>query len=270
VRLKRREKFEYLLTGQVMRITIDTATKTFEDADGTELAPLYSPEAFRAISDLWLRVGWSQKYTYSFTWCGVPIIQLPEDMFRIQELICRIKPDFIVETGVAHGGSLMFYASLCKTLEHGRVIGVDIEIRPHNRKGIEAHRLFEHITLVEGDSVDEKTVAEVAAAVAPGERGMVILDSKHTKDHVLAELEAYSQFVAVDSYVIACDGIMEGVVGAPGSRPDWDVNNPRIAAEQFAATSEAFVIEEPEFAFNEGSVTERVTYWPGGILRRVK
>src|SRR3982750_2247649 len=126
-----------------MKLIIDTDQHTLtqiDDGRTTEL-PLYSNEAFDALSAEWLRVGWNQKYTYTFTWMGRPIIQLPEDMVRMQEVIYQIKPDVIIETGIAHGGSLIFYASLCKALQKGRVIGIDIEIRPHNRAAIEQHHL---------------------------------------------------------------------------------------------------------------------------------
>lgn len=229
-----------------------------------------SREAFSILSKLWLRSGWDTKYVYSFTWLGRPIIQLPEDMLRIQEVIYRVKPDVIIETGVAHGGSLVFYASLCKAMNQGRVIGTDIEIRPHNRKAIEAHELFQYITLVEGDSTDEQTVNNIKAMVEPGERGFVILDSNHSKQHVLTELEIYSNLVAIGSYIVACDGIMECLVGAPRSSGDWSWNNPKAAAEEFVRTHDNFIIEEPEIPFNEGLITEKVTYWPGAFLKRTK
>ena len=229
-----------------------------------------SAEAFAAISNIWLRSGWDTKYVYSFTWLGRPIIQLPEDMFRLQEVICRIKPDVIIETGVAHGGSLVFYASLCKATDSGRVIGIDIEIRPHNRKAIEEHELYEYITLIEGNSIDEQVLAEVKSLLEPAESVFVVLDSNHTKQHVLGELWAYSEFVSVDSYIVACDGIMETLVGAPRSSDDWSWNNPKAAAEEFAGNNDNYVLEEPEFSFNEGSVTKRVTYLPSAFLRRIK
>lgn len=227
-----------------------------------------SPHAFRILSRLWLRSGWDAKYVYSFTWLGRPVIQLPEDLLRIQEVIFTSQPDLIIETGVAHGGSLVFYASLCKALDKGRVVGVDREIRPHNRVAIEAHNLAPWITLIEGDSVSPEVVEAVRKQIPAGGRVMVLLDSCHTKDHVRAELEAYSPFVTSGSYIVAMDGIMEQLVGAPRSSPDWLFNNPRQAAKEFAAAHPEFAIVEPDFLFNEGSVTERVTYWPGAFLRR--
>jgi cephalosporin hydroxylase len=244
-------------------VTVEEKEKIFTFPIGTE-------EAFMAISKAWLRSGWDTKYVYSFTWLGRPIIQLPEDMFRIQEVIYKIKPDVIIETGVAHGGSLVFYATLCKAMGRGRVIGVDIEIRPHNRRAIESHELSDFITLIEGNSVDEKTIEAVKSLVKPGEKVIVILDSNHTKQHVLAELRAYSELVSVGSYIVVCDGIMEDLVGAPRSREDWSWNNPKAAAEEFVKENDNFIIEEPEFLFNEGIITKRVTYWKSGFLRRIK
>src|SRR5690606_24886939 len=152
--------------------------------------------------------GWDTKYVYSFSWLGRPIIQLPEDMMRIQEVIYSLKPDVIIETGVAHGGSLIFYASLCKAFGKGRVIGIDIEIRPHNRLAIENHELKEYIILLEGSSTDDKIVSQVERMINSGETVLILLDSNHTKQHVLEELRKYSPLVSVNSYIVACDGIM--------------------------------------------------------------
>ena len=228
-----------------------------------------SPEAFRAVSRAWLRCGWDAKYVYSFSWMGRPFIQLPEDVLRVQEVIYRVKPDVIVETGIAHGGSLIFYASLCKAIGRGRVIGIDIEIRPHNRHAIEAHEMKPLIALIEGSSIDPAIVGRVRSLVQPGETVLVLLDSNHTKAHVLAELEAYGPLVTPGSYIVATDGIMQQVAGAPRTAPDWAWNNPLQAANEFAARHPEFTHEEPELPFNEGVVTERVTYWPQGFLRRL-
>ncbi len=238
--------------------------------DGEKKHGIGTPEAFRILSKLWLRSGWDMKYIYSFTWLGRPIIQLPEDMFRIQEIIYKVKPDVIVETGVAHGGSTVFYAGLCKAVGKGRVVSVDVEIRPHNRKALEEHELFELVTLIEGSSIDNATVRRVKEQVEPSEKCLVILDSKHTKDHVLAELNAYSGLVAIDSYIIAQDGWKEWLVGAPRTEDDWGWNNPKAAVEEFAKAHDDFVIEEPVFVFNEGQVNERVTACPKAFLKRVK
>jgi cephalosporin hydroxylase len=256
--------------GKHVRLIIDTDAKTVteETASGPRVYPLDSPEAFRLISEHWVTVGWTQKYTYSFTWLGRPIIQLPEDMIRIQEVICRVKPDVIVETGVAHGGSLVYYASLCKATDRGRVIGVDIEIRPHNRKALEEHPLAGYITLVEGSSTAASTLAKVRALIRPGERVLVLLDSCHTKAHVRAELDAYAGLVGPGSYIVATDGVMAAVAGRPGSKPGWEWDNPSEAARAFAAANPQFCLEAPGFLFNEGKITEHVTHWPSAYLRR--
>lgn len=230
---------------------------------------LGSPEGFALLSRLWLRSGWDTKYVYSFSWMGRPIIQLPEDMIRIQEVIYSVKPDVIVETGVAHGGSLIFYASLLKAMGGGRVVGVDIEIRPHNLRAIQAHPMSSAITLIEGGSTEPTTVEKVRALVAPGERVLVLLDSCHTYAHVMAELQAYAPLVSPGSYIVAMDGIMGEVVGAPRTQPDWTWNNPTRAAADFVKDNAGFRIEEPAFPFNEGEIRERVTYWPGAFIRRV-
>lgn len=251
-------------------IHIENNKITIDDQNGKKTFDIGSPEAFNILSRCWLRSGWDTKYVYSFTWLGRPIIQLPEDMFRIQEVIYRVKPDVIIETGIAHGGSLVFYASLCKGMNRGRVIGIDIEIRPHNRKAIETHELFEHITLIEGSSIDKHVVDTVKSLVNPGEEVIVILDSNHTKQHVLGELRGYSQLVSIGSYIVACDGIMENLVGAERTSEDWAWNNPKAAAEEFVKENDSFLVEEPDFTFNEGTITERVTYWPSAFLRRLK
>lgn len=254
-----------------MRLIIDTDAGQLVEVDGGSRRemPLDSPEAFAVLSKQWLTVGWTQKYSYSFTWLGRPIIQLPEDVLRIQEVIYRVQPDVIVETGVAHGGSLVFYASLCKAMGKGRVIGIDVEIRPHNRRALEAHFLKEYITLIEGSSTSPEVVKAVRDAVRPGERVLVLLDSNHTKAHVLAELKAYAPLVSVGSYVVAADGVMADVAGRPGSRPGWEWDNPAEAAREFASAEPTFRLEEPPLLFNEGAVRQRVTYWPSAYLRRV-
>jgi cephalosporin hydroxylase len=255
-----------------MRLTIDTdlGAAIVETADGPRHLSLDGPEAFRLISDAWLRSGWGVKYVYSFTWLGRPIIQLPEDMVRLQEVIVRLRPDVIIETGVAHGGALVFYAGLCRILGKGRVIGVDVEIRPHNRAALEQHPLADLITLIEGDSTATDVVAGVRRRIAPGESVLVLLDSNHSKAHVLAELEAYAPLVSVNSYIVAMDGIMGKLAGAPRSQPDWAENNPRRAVQEWVAGHPEFHIEEPEFVFNEGQVHERVTYWPDAFIRRIR
>lgn len=254
----------------MIKVDLEQGTVSVEKEGLTSQHKLDTPEAFNIISQIWLRAGWDNKYVYTFTWLGRPIIQLPEDMVRLQEVIHAVRPDVIIETGVAHGGSLVFYASLCKSMDHGRVIGIDIEIRPHNRKAIEAHPLFSFITLIEGSSIDTATVEKVKSQLGPTEKVLVLLDSCHTKEHVLAELNAYSNLVAPGSYIVAMDGIMEQVVGAPRTQPDWAWDNPRQAALEFVKSNPEFVVEEPAFLFNESNIAERVTYWPSAFIKRIR
>ncbi len=230
---------------------------------------LASAEGFEAASRAWLRATWDSKYVYSFAWMGRPVIQLPEDMIRLQEVIYALQPDVLIETGVAHGGSLIFYASLFEAMGKGRVVGIDIEIRPHNRAAIEAHPMKKRIDLLEGSSTAPEIVAQVAALVKPGEKVLVVLDSNHSKGHVLDELRAYAPLVGIGSYIVATDGIMEQVKGGPRTEDDWDWNNPKAAVHAFVAENPDFIIEEPAFPFNEGTVAGRVTYWPDAFVKRI-
>ena len=253
----------------MISIDLEQGLVTVEENGNRLEHAIGSAEAFEVLSKAWLRSGWDNKHVYSFTWFGRPIIQLPEDMVRLQEVIYAIQPDVIIETGIAHGGSLVFYASICKAMERGRVVGIDIEIRPHNRQALEAHPLFPLITLIEGSSIDPGVVKRVEAQIKPGETVLVLLDSCHTKQHVLDELSAYSPLVTKGSYIVAMDGIMEQVAGAPYTKADWTWNNPRAAALEFVAAHPEFVIAEPQFSFNEGNISKAVTYWPGGYIKRV-
>ena len=255
-----------------MRLILDTDAKTLsvDEAGQTMTLDLYSREAFEAISRQWVRVGWNQKYQYSFSWMGRPVIQLPEDMIRMQEAIFQVQPDVIIETGVAHGGSLIFYSSLCKAMEKGCVLGIDIEIRAHNRAAIEAHPLSDRITLIEGSSTSPEIVAEVKSLVKPGETVLVILDSNHSYAHVHDELEAYAGLVTVGSYIVATDGIMYDLADLPRGAPGWVTDNPTFAARDFAARHPEFVIEQPAWLFNESELQHNITHWPGAWLKRVR
>ncbi len=254
-----------------MKLTIDTTAKVLiQEVEGkSRTINLYSKEAFELISHQWLKIGWNQKYSYTFTWMGRPIIQLPEDMIRAQEVIFRVKPDAIIETGVAHGGSLIFYASLCKIMGRGRVIGVDIEIRPHNRRAIEEHELYPYITLIEGSSTDPKIVGQVKKLIKQDESVMIFLDSNHSKQHVLEELKAYSDLITPGSYIVATDGIMKNLNDVPRGNPEWKLDNPAEAAIEFVKKRNEFVLEQPPWPFNESPLTENVTHWPSAWLKRL-
>jgi cephalosporin hydroxylase len=151
---------------------------------------------------------------------------------------------------------------------HGRAIGVDIDIRKPNRLAIEAHPLSARITLIQGSSAAPGTLAAVRHNIAPDESVLVVLDSNHSRSHVEAELDLYAPLVTPGSYIVACDGIMARLAGAPRTAPDWTWNNPLGAVDAFLSRNPDFVLEEPPFPFNEGAVTSRVTYWPRGFLKR--
>lgn len=258
-------------------ISIDTKNEVIK-IDNSSTISLYSPEGFKIISDLWLQVGWDQKYMYTFSWLGRPIIQTPDDMVRMQEVIYSIKPDLIIETGIAHGGSLIYYASICKAMNKGRVLGVDIEIRAHNRKAIESHELFGMITLIEGTSIGAETLNRVESCINKDDSViMVILDSAHDYDHVMAEIKAYSKYVSIGSYIVVTDGSQEYLSSTARAKKDypeycktWKTNNPKKAAEDFVLHNHNFKIVEPVFPFNESNLDFRVTNWPSAFLKRIK
>jgi len=256
-----------------MKVTVDTDRRVLvtegPDGDRTEVG-LFTPDAFATLSHLWVRTGWALKYEYSFTWLGRPVIQLPEDLLRVQEVFYRVSPDVVIESGVAQGGSLVFYASLCRAVGRGRVIGIDIDIRAHNRVAIEQHELAPLITLVEGSSVAVETLETVMGLLTAGERTMVVLDSNHSRAHVAAELEAYAPLVSTGGYLVVTDGVMEDLSDVPGGKPEWLHDNPRAATTEFLGRHPEFRLEEPPpFPFNEGQVQERVTHWPDAYLRRL-
>jgi cephalosporin hydroxylase len=251
-----------------LKLIIDTDARTL-DANGRSV-DLYSADSFAELSRLWIKVGWHLRYSYQFSWLGRPVIQLPEDLVRAQELVWQLRPDVVVETGVAHGGSLVFYASLLRLIGHGRIVGVDIEIRPHNRAAIEQHPLRDLISLVEGDSTNPGVVDAVRAQISPGERVLVVLDSNHTKAHVAAELRAYADLVSVGSYIVATDGIMPELADTPRGSPSWSQDSPAAAIAQFLDENRHFELVPPHGSFNESDVRTLVTYWPNAYLRRVR
>lgn len=258
--------------GRASIVSVDAEGGILEvlDGDGKRVVDMYSSEGFELISDLWLKVGWNQKYVYSFSWLGRPIIQLPDDLIRMQEVLHAVQPDLIVECGVAHGGSLIYYASLCKIFGKGRVVGIDVEIRPHNRSAIEQHPLASLITLIEGSSTDAATVSRVESEIGAGQSVLVILDSNHTREHVRKELDAYAPLVTVGSYVVVMDGIMRAVADTPRGRPEWIEDNPVGAVHDFVREHPEFVVREPDWPFNESELQRNVTHWPEGYLLRTR
>lgn len=195
-------------------------------------------------SRLWMHRAFENKYMYNFTWMGRPIIQSPIDMVAMQELIWAVRPQVIIETGVAHGGSLVFYASLLELLGEGEVVGVDIDIRAHNRKALEEHPMSKRLCLIEGSSIDPEVVDQVRARLAGKQRVMVVLDSNHSEQHVLAELDAYAKFVTKDSYLVVFDSIVEDLPKGFFTDRPWDVgNNPKTAVRKWLPENPDFMVD---------------------------
>jgi cephalosporin hydroxylase len=217
----------------------------FKEEVRKNIAGIAKDKDVQALSRIWIREIARHRYAYNFTWLGRPIIQFPQDMVAIQELIWKIRPDVVIETGVAHGGSLLFSASMLELLGGDRyVIGIDIDIRSHNRVEIEAHPLAKRVRLIEGSSIDENVANRVREMVGPDSVVLVILDSNHTHAHVLRELEIYSQFVGAGSYVVVYDTLIEDMPDdLIVDRPWGPGNNPKTAVWEFLKTNSRFVID---------------------------
>ncbi len=239
------------------------AILTLTGADGATSVDLYSQEGLALVSDLWLKLSAEYKIMYEPTWLGRPIIQLPHDIVQMQELIWQVKPDLVIETGVAHGGSLIFSASILELIGKGRVLGIDIDIRQHNRIAIEAHPMFHRIDLMQGSSIAPEVVAEVTERAREAETVLVVLDSNHAADHVAAEMAAYAPLVSVGSYLVVMDGAQGQVFDIPRGKPEWRQDNPLAALDRFVAKSDEFIVDE---RFTRLHVTSN----PRGYLRRVK
>jgi cephalosporin hydroxylase len=210
------------------------------------------------------------KYSYNFSWLGRPIIQYPQDMVAMQELLWEVKPDLIIETGIAHGGSLIFYASILELIatctgNEGEVIGIDIDIRPHNRKAIEEHPMYKRISMIQGSSIAPEIVARVVEKARGKKRILVCLDSNHTHEHVLAELEAYAQLTSVGSYCVVFDTLIEDM--GEGAYPDrsWGLgDNPKTAVWEYLKANSNFEIDK--------SIHQKllITVAPEGYLKRTR
>lgn len=199
----------------------------------------------KAASDFNIESNKAQ-YSYNFSWMGRPIIQYPQDMIAMQEIIWEVKPDLIIETGIAHGGSLIYYASILELIGNGEVLGIDIDIREHNKKEIEKHPMFKRIKMIQGSSIDEKIVEEIRK-IADGKKKVVVcLDSNHTHEHVLNELNFYSPFVSLNSYIVVFDTIVEDLPdGYFSQQRPWGIgNNPYTAVDAFLKTNDNFIADK--------------------------
>ncbi len=219
-----------------------------------------------SISRDWLIDVSRYKYSYNFTWLGRPIIQFPQDIIAMQEIIWQTKPDLIIETGIAHGGSLIFYASMLELIGGmGQVLGIDIDIREHNRLEIEKHPMFKRIKTIQGSSTDETVVKQTYEFARNSKQVLVVLDSNHTHNHVLRELQLYSPLVTMGSYLVVFDTIIEDMpIDFFPDRPWGKGNNPKTAVREFLKNNDRFVIDKNI----DGKLL--ITVAPDGYLKCIK
>ena len=256
-----------------------TPEQQFASERQERLSSYAQDDAFKHLSRQWLQASMDKKYVYNYDWLGRPIIQYPQDMVAIQELVWTHRPDLIIETGIAHGGSLILSASMlamldmCDAIESGttidprksqrKVVGIDIDIRSHNRAAIEAHPMGSRIQMVQGSSIASDTVEQVHAAAQGYKKVMVFLDSMHTHDHVMGELQAYAPLVSPGSYCVVFDTFVEDMPPQFFADRPWDVgNNPKTATRQWLASN-------PDFAIDHDMESRlMVTVAPEGFLKR--
>jgi cephalosporin hydroxylase len=243
----------------------------FKEEGRSEIAAQGSDEALNQATRDWMNRANARKYSYHFEWMGRPVIQYPQDILAMQELIWSVQPDLIVETGIAHGGSLIFMASMlelnavCGGPKDARVLGVDIDIRAHNREAIEAHPMARRITMIQGSSIDPAVIAQVHAQARGRQRVLVSLDSNHTHAHVLAELEAYAPLTSVGSYCVVFDTVIEDMPAEMfPDRPWGPGDNPKTAAVEYLRRHPEFVVDK---AMDHKLL---VTVAPDGYLKRVR
>lgn len=220
----------------------------------------------KEISGKWFKKSFSNKYSYNFSWLGRPIIQYPQDIIAMQEIIWKVKPDLIIETGIAHGGSLIFYASMLELLGGERkVIGIDIDIREHNRKEIEKHKMYNRIEMIQGSSIDSKIINQVKDKAKNYKKVLVVLDSNHTHEHVLEELRAYETLVNKESYIVVFDTVVEDLPNEYFNDRPWDnENNPKTAVWEFLRENKRF--EADNFIDNK----LQITVAPNGYLKCIE
>lgn len=229
------------------------------------IASYKNNQKLKAMTDDYMKEISLLKYVTNFSWLGRPIIQIPQDLMALQEVIWSMKPDAIIETGIAHGGSLIFYASMLELAGHGKVIGIDIDIRAHNRVEIEKHPMHKRIIMIEGSSISPGVIDQVRSLVAGAKTVLVCLDSNHTHDHVLKELELYAPLVTVGSYLVVFDtGIEDLPADACLDRPWGPGNNPKTAVREFLKTHDQFTVDKDI----EAKIL--LTAAPDGYLRRMK
>jgi cephalosporin hydroxylase len=261
----------YVLMLSIGGTLMSIENEAFASARKQNIANLGADNDLKGYSRTWQVEAAKHNYIYNFSWLGRPIIQLPQDVFAMQELIWSIQPDLIIETGIAHGGSLIFSASMlelnaaCGGPADGEVLGIDIDIRAHNREAIEAHPMSRRIKMVQGSSIAPEIIEQVKTRAADKNRVLVCLDSNHTHDHVLTELEAYAPLTSVGSYCVVFDTAIEEVPASMSADRPWGPgNNPKTAVREFLKTTDRFEIDE--------DIPNKflITVAPDGYLRCVK
>lgn len=236
----------------------------FENRNKKNIKLMSKDDLLKKITREWFDNAFKYEYSYHFSWLGRPIIQFPQDMIAIQEIIWKIKPDLIIECGIAHGGSLIFSASILELIGKGEVLGIDIDIRKHNRKEIEKHPMFRRITMFEGSSVTKKMAKKVYEFAKNKKKILVLLDSKHTENHVMKELEFYAPLVTKGSYIIVFDTMIEDMPKNFFADRPWDVdNNPKTAIWKFLKKNKKFKIDK---SFENKLL---ITSCPDGYLKRI-
>jgi len=220
-------------------------------------------EELEAIGKQWTKVAAENRLSYELEWLGVPVIQTPEDLFLMQELIFRMQPDFIVETGIAHGGSLIYYASLLELLNKGTVIGIDIDIRKHNKDVIQKHPMYKRIEMIQGSSTSPQVIQQLRKRIPRNSKVIVCLDSDHTKTHVLRELELYHNFILPGGYLVVFDTNTSELAELGVCEEKYVNNSPMEAIQEFLQNNDSFAIDEN---FNK----LYISYSPNGYLKRIK
>lgn len=237
----------------------------FKEERINDIRLMNQDKELKDLSLEWMIKADKHKYSYNFSWLGRPIIKYPGDIVATQEIIWETKPDLIIETGIAHGGSLMLSASILELIGHGEVVGIDIDIREHNRAEIEKHPLFKRITMIEGSSVDLEIFKKVEEVATDKKKVMILLDSNHTHEHVLNELKLYSKLVSVGSYLVIADTFVEFFPKGYYSNRPWDVgNNPMTALREFMKDNDDFIVDD----ITSGKILITETF--NSYLKRVK
>jgi len=238
--------------------------KEFQKERTEAIAKMGQDQELHKKSLDWMLHADQYKYTYNFNWLGRPIIKFPNDIIAMQEIIWKVKPDLIIETGIAHGGSIIFSASMLELIGQGEVVAIDIDIRAHNRLEIENHPMFRRINLIEGNSIDPEIIKTLSER-AKNKKVMVCLDSLHTHDHVLQELKLYSELVSVGSYLVCPDTFIEFFPAGYFEDRPWDVGNNTYTAVQ------AFLKDNPNFVIDK-EINDKLMITEGidGYLKRVK